>query len=211
MGTHTFERLTRVHIKCFKWRTGLRQMWQSSALPLSPSTPFFPQALPCAALGYFTTKSNRNHGASFGSFGGTRHKSRLITQPATLLQLFRVPLEPITQGSRQHPKPQLPLTPDYLPCTEIHNVCSFIVRGFFFFLFCEGLGRRSFKGCGASVANRFDCFVGIVITSITYYCCSDDVLYSMHTWNFHINFGNINGAHTHTLSHTHKHLHIGRL
>lgn len=110
-------------------------MWQSSALLLSPSSPFFPQALPCAALGYFTTKSNRNHGASFGSFGGTRHKSRLITQPATLLQLFRVPLEPITQGSRQQPKPQLPLTPDYLPCTEIHNVCSFIVRGFFLSFF----------------------------------------------------------------------------
>lgn len=101
------------------------------------------------------------------------------------------------------PKPQLPLTPDRIPRTEIHNVCSFIVRGFFSF-FLLGFGSVFLKGCGASVANRFDCFVGIVITSITYYYCSHDVLYSMHTWNFHINFGNINGAHTqtHALSHS---------
>jgi len=53
------------------------------------------------------------------------------------------------------------------------------------------------KGC-ASVANRFDCIVCHCYDERYYcfprgFCCSDDVLYWMHTWNFHINFCDING------------------
>lgn len=169
-------------------------MWQSFPLPIYP---FLPSSLALCRSWALHYKVKPQPWRILWLL--RRHEAQVEANYSACDIVATLPRATWANYTRQQAaaKPQLPLTPDYLPCTEIHNVCSFIVRGYFFlFLFCEGLGRRSFKGCGASVANRFDCFVGIVITSITYYCCSDDVLYSMHTWNFHINFGNINGAHT---------------
>lgn len=138
-------------------------------------------------------------------FAGTRHESQANYSAcdivATLPRATRANYKAVATPIRQ---------PIYPAQKFIMFAHLLYVVFFFFSFFFEGV-ECSLKGCGASVANRFDCFVGIVITSITYYYCyycSDDVLCAMHTWNFHINFGNINGAHTYTR--THLYTSIGR-
>lgn len=120
---------------------------------------------------------------------------RLITRAATLLQLFCyscVALEPIIRHLK------LPLT-TLVRGQKLAYACSFIVHLWLFF-FLRWLPSKDAQVLRIALIALF----GIVIVSITYYYCSDDVLYPLHTWNFHINFCNINGTHTNS-THTHTH------